>query len=397
MRIALVSEWLDPWRGGAEASTRQFLYELVRRGVEVHVFTRSRPAGIPGLEVHTIGGAAMSRTRKSMTFAHRAERLIRCMAFDVVHAISPFLSADVYQPRGGTVAESIERNLALVRSPSLRALKRQANRLNVKQRYLLAMERRLFQAERGPMIAAISRYVARQLKEHYALPDARLRLIHNGVDVDATPAEQKAMNRALIRREFGVDESDVLVLVVAHNFRLKGVDRWMEALSRLVRRGVNDIKSIVVGKGEASRWHRLARRLGVTSFLAFTGPSDRVPAFRHAADVIVHPTFYDPCSRVILEGLSSGLPCIGTRWDGATEWIEDGRNGFILEDPSDSEALADRVERLRDPELRRRMGEAAAGVGDRVSMVRHVTEMLELYREIIGRPPRAGEITAMAR
>ena len=116
MRIALVSEWLDPWRGGAETSTLQFLHGLMDSGAEVHVFTRSRPSPTPGLVVHTVSGAAMSRSRRSITFAQRVERRFMGNSFDIVHAISPCRYADVYQPRGGTVAESIQRNIALRRT-----------------------------------------------------------------------------------------------------------------------------------------------------------------------------------------------------------------------------------------------------------------------------------------
>ena len=86
MKIALVAEWLDPWRGGAEASTLQFIHRLMDSDVELHIFTRSRPSPTPGTRVRTISGASMSRTRMSMTFTHRVERLLQSESFDIVHA-----------------------------------------------------------------------------------------------------------------------------------------------------------------------------------------------------------------------------------------------------------------------------------------------------------------------
>ncbi len=89
MKVALVAEWLDPWRGGAETSTHQFIHHLTDGGVDLHVFTRSRPSPTPNMHVHTISGASMSRTRRSVTFAHRVEGLLQADSFDIVHAISP--------------------------------------------------------------------------------------------------------------------------------------------------------------------------------------------------------------------------------------------------------------------------------------------------------------------
>ncbi len=382
MKVALVTEWLDIWRGGAETSTRQFMHHLMDAGVDLHVFTRSRPSPAPGLSVHTLNGAAMSRTRRSVSFGVRVERKLRDEHYDIVHAISPCRHADIYQPRGGTVAESIERNIAVRHTRSSRRLKRVANHFNLKQRYMLRLERKLLGPGRGPLVVAISRYVVRQLKEHYALPDERIRLIYNGIDPDRTPPEARRSNRAAIRGEFGISDEQALVLLVAHNFRLKGVERWMEAQSRLVQQGRRDIRSLVIGRGDSRRWHVRAERMGIASLVTFVGPSDRVPMFYHAADLLVHPTYYDPCSRVVLEGLAAGLPCISTSWDGASEMIVDGENGFILSDPNDVSAFADRVDRILDLSLRPAVGDSASSIMDRCSMAQHAANMLDLYREI---------------
>lgn len=382
MKIALISEWLDPWRGGAETSTLQFMHHLREKGIEVHVFTRSRPAAAPGLHVHTISGAAMTRTRQSMTFALRAERRIKAEPFDVVHAISPCRCADIYQPRGGTVAESIQRNLALLGNRSARRLKRWGNLLNFKQRYMLGLEREIMREGGTPVIVAISDYVARQLKTHYGLSDRRIRKIRNAVDPDDSSESTRQANREAIRREFGIGPGDCLVLLVAHNFRLKGVARWMEALARLVKEGTGDVRSLIVGKGDSPAWQRRAGRLGITDFLTLTGPSQRVRAFFHAADVLVHPTYYDPCSRVVLEAMSMGLPCVTTRWDGASEQIVNGENGFVLEEPDETATLADCIGRLRDAALRETFSRNCAALRDSLCMERHASEMLTLYDEI---------------
>jgi UDP-glucose:(heptosyl)LPS alpha-1,3-glucosyltransferase len=107
-----------------------------------------------------------------------------------------------------------------------------------------------------------------------------------------------------------------------------------------------------------------------------------VGEFLHAADILVHPTYYDPCSRVVLEAMVAGVPCITTRWDGASEMIVDGTNGYVLDDPADIVMLAQRVEQLCDAKLRKRIGHAASAIPDRVSMSRHAQEMMTLYEEV---------------
>jgi len=386
VKVALISEWLDAWRGGAETSTLQFLHHLMDTGIDVHVYTRSRPSPTPGLVVHSVSGAGMARTRSSITFAHRVERALRRERFDVVHAISPCRGADIYQPRGGTIAETIERNIALRPRSTTRSLKRYGNLFNLKQRYMLRMERELLGRPDGPTVVAISDYVVRQLKQHYGVADARIRKVYNAVNPDVAAAETRRAHRDHVREEFGIAPDGLLVLNVAHNFRLKGVRHWLEALAILRHGGTDDIRSLIVGKGESGHWHRLAARLGVAGAATFIGPSDRVLELFHAADVLVHPTYYDPCSRVVLEAMSSGLAVITTKWDGASEMIEPGVNGYVLTDPSDAATLAGLVRKLGDAEHRSRLQVAARTVASHVSMKRHAGEMMELYRSIAPSP-----------
>jgi len=381
VRIALVSEWLDAWRGGAETSTLQVLAELLRAGVEVDVYTRSRPSPSPGLRVCHVNGAAASRTRASVTFARRADRLIAEGDYDVVHAVSPCFRADLYQPRGGTIAESIERNLAVLGGDSARALKRMGNALNFKRRRQLATERRLLASGQGPVVIAISDYVARQLQRHYHLPPDRIRRIFNAVEPDRADDQQRRRDRADIRRQYRIRESELLVVLVAHNFRLKGVGPWMEALAELTRRRTLPIRSLVIGKAPAERYRRRAGRLGIGSCLTFTGPTDRVRAFLHAADVLVHPTYYDPCSRVVLEAMTAGLPCVASRWDGASELIQDGVSGYVIEE-IDPLAIAARIADLMDRGRRERMSAEAARVGGGISLTGHVRQLLACYDEV---------------
>jgi UDP-glucose:(heptosyl)LPS alpha-1,3-glucosyltransferase len=73
----------------------------------------------------------------------------------------------------------------------------------------------------------------------------------------------------------------------------------------------------------------------------------------------VHPTRWDACSLVTIEGLAAGLPVITTAMNGASELITDGRSGFVLPDPEDVPALAASMRQLLDPGRRRCIGAAA--------------------------------------
>ncbi len=359
---------------------------LAERGHDVHVVTATNIQSLPGLSIHTITCPAMLRSLKTATFVRRAGAFCREHGFDIVHAVSPMPDADVYQPRGGLLAETMARNVATRPTASRRLLKRALMAMNVKQRALLDLERRTF-AEGGPVIACVSSYVAQQCANFYPAAKDRLRVIFNGVQVRDLSAEERAATRASLRGELGVGDDTLLLAFIAHNFRLKGLGPLIETISRLKTAGVDKVRLLVVGRDNVVPYLRRLKALGIENQVTFTGPSRRTSSLLVSADVCVHPTYYDPCSRVVLEALSLGVPVITTAFNGAAEVIRDGYEGFVIATPDDTGMWARRIQDLAAPELRAKMAENARKLRDRVSMRRHVAELDALFAEVAERRP----------
>src|SRR5688572_27762736 len=104
-----------------------------------------------------------------------------------------------------------------------------------------------------------------------------------------------------------------------------------------------------------SLWQRLVERYRVS----LVPCSGTVRDCYFAADFFVHPTFYDPCSHVVLEALACGLPVVTTRYNGAGELLRPPREGYVIDDPHDHEHLAWCLGRLLDPARRAACGLAA--------------------------------------
>lgn len=387
MKIAIVVEWLDPARGGAETSTRQFIDRLIERGIAVELFTRSPIPSAAGMNVHVFQSRKAGRGAGTAAFIEWAQKQIASSDCDLSHAFIPCLGADFYQPRGGLTAETIIRTAATRPTAAGRFLKTLAMRFNTRQRFLLNMEHYWLTSDRRPIVIAISNYVVQQLRDHYQYPDSHIRHVLNGVDITPAAPDERERNRNEIRRRFGVGQDDLLLLTVAHNYRLKGVAPLLEAVGQVVRRGKVKVKALVVGREAPQPWRRMAHRFGAGDAVVFTGPSDRIECFFHAADVLIHPTYYDPCSRVVLEAISHGLAIIGTRYDGATEVLEDGVSGFVLLSPAFVDLTVINIEALADPARRRKMAEAAGKQAAHVTMRRHADQVVSLYQDFARRAP----------
>ena len=145
---------------------------------------------------------------------------------------------------------------------------------------------------------------------------------------------------------------------------LKGVDLGLEALFHLKKRGVPVYWTLIGDGPEKPRWEAMARRLGVADMIEFRGqvPRAEVLRFMRQGDVLLHPAFREGWGGAVLEGMSMGLPVVCLDW-GGPGYIVDDESGIkvSVDQPRERivEGLADAIERLQDPALRRRMGEAA--------------------------------------
>ena len=95
---------------------------------------------------------------------------------------------------------------------------------------------------------------------------------------------------------------------------------------------------------------QLAQELGVADRVSFVGnvaPVQRVREYLREADVFVQVSRMDGLPRSIVEAMSEGLPCIGSRIGGIPELLEEE----MLVPVDDAQALADRILYLiRHPE-----------------------------------------------
>ena len=386
MKIGFQIEYLDPARGGAETYVYRFAEELLAAGHEVHLFAAGFGKSPEGAVTHRVLCYGLSRMERDWRFARAAGRAARRARLDVVAAVGRTFGADVLQPHGGTFRGSRRQNLLLVRGAGLRAAKQVSDWLNPRVRTFVWLEGRQFAAEPPPEVVAISRMVRRDMQEFYRVPDERLHLVYNGVDVKHFSPEACRSRRDEARDRLGLAESETCFLLVAHNFKLKGMRELVESAGLLHgdRAGGDLWRIVVVGKGNPRPYQRLAERLGCAGRIHFVGPAaDVLPAYA-AADVYVHPTWYDPCSLVVLEALACGLPVITTRFNGAGELIEDGREGFVLDSPADVGRLAETMERLLAPGLQGPMGEAARRTAEQYPIERNFREMLEVFTRVAG-------------
>jgi UDP-glucose:(heptosyl)LPS alpha-1,3-glucosyltransferase len=225
----------------------------------------------------------------------------------------------------------------------------------------------------SPTIIVNSRMVQRHFGEHYHIAPQKIHVVHAAIHPDRFQTKEREAIRRGWRSRWQVEPATPVGLFVAMNYRLKGLEPLLHAVARIQ----GDFRLVVMGNPYTSRYERLAQKLGVTERVIFQGFCGDMRQAYFAADFLVHPTFYDPCSLVVLEALACGLPVITSRYNGAAELLNPNPAGLVIDDPHDHANLALSIETMLDADYRRAACEAARAAAQCWNFEQH-------YRRIIG-------------
>lgn len=189
------------------------------------------------------------------------------------------------------------------------------------------------------------------------IPTEKITVIGVGVD-----AEQFARaDGSVVRTRYGWGNEPV-VAFIGQQSRDKGVDTLVQAMPRVWDEFPTARLLIAGGRTEFSpQLRRMVtslppeQRARVTIVDDFS--EDEKPELFAACDVFASPSRYESFGIVYLEAWAAGKPVIGCRTGAVSTVIADGRDGLLVP-CGDSSALASALlTLLRDPTLRREMGE----------------------------------------
>jgi UDP-glucose:(heptosyl)LPS alpha-1,3-glucosyltransferase len=227
-------------------------------------------------------------------------------------------------------------------------------------------------------VLAGSEMVAGEIRRYYGRQEG-VHVVFNGVEIPDVLPDQRDAWRRRTRDELGVGSHVTVFLTVATNFSLKGVDYAIRGLASL---GPDvPVHLAVVGPIPSSTYVRLAKRLGVRKRVTFHGLSKDIFRWYSAADAVVLLSWYDACSRVVLEATRWSVPSITTTFNGAAEALADGA-GVVVARPDDTPAVAEAMRSLCDEGQRSRRRTQCEQIADRLSLDHHVSELLRVYEAL---------------
>lgn len=287
--------------GGLQKDFLRTLQEVLARGHKVTAFLAKQEAPLPehpNLAVRLLPVKGCSNHAKMRSFSEKVQQELTADSFHKTMMFSRLPGGDFYFAADNCLAT----DWAKLHHPLVL-------KLLPRYRTFLALERAVFEPASRTRILAL---VPRQKLDYqsiYHTQDERFVILPAGIDPACRRPDDVPAIRQTIRAQYGIPQDATLLVQVAAQFGVKGVDRSIEALASQKR---PDLYLLVAGGGEIEKFRAIAEKSGVADRVIFAGACSNIPQLIAASDLMIHPARKEATGTVIVESLAVGVPVISS-------------------------------------------------------------------------------------
>lgn len=340
MKIAFVKQKYSEF-GGAERYLAALIKHFARSNHEIHLFagewkvnkdkSDSAPRRMVLHKVPIIRGLSFLEV---LSFAINARRMLQQEKFDIIHSFERTLYQDIYRASDGCHREWLIQRRKI--DPWYKFFLHKVNPLHLS---ILWIEKKIFREGKASLIIAISKRGKDEIIRHYGTPAEKIRVVYNAIDTNRFDLPDREKVRDEVRHFLGISKDIRVLLFVGSGFMRKGLPFVIKALARLDA----EVRLMVIGHDRMNPYRALAKKEGVEQRVIFLGPLADVGKYYCAGDLFIFPTIYEPFGNVCLEAMAAGIPLVTSRICGGSELLREGKNGYIINNPTDPVEIADKI------------------------------------------------------
>lgn len=211
--------------------------------------------------------------------------------------------------------------------------------------------------ERVEYINTVSKFIAGGVERLYPQAKGKLNVLYSGADIEKFKPNwsyEGQYNKNTLKRKYNLENYKV-VLFVGRLSEKKGVHILLKAMKEVMHYNSNTALVII-----GSKWFGANKMDDYTKSLialskelknpiVFTGflPPSEIYSHYNLADIFVCPSQWgEPLARVHYEAMAAGIPIITTNRGGNAEVVSGVGNGIVLDDYTNSSALAQNINYL---------------------------------------------------
>jgi UDP-glucose:(heptosyl)LPS alpha-1,3-glucosyltransferase len=350
LRIAVLVRIFSISAGGAERYCASLVKQLAPQH-EIHVFAQDIRTEYPQVVFHPVPlFCRRPRWLNQIAFACYTWWKTR-NGFDVVHShentwhgdvqtihVLPFSYLWFFNRHGWSL---FFKYLQLVTSPRLLTY--------------WVLEKLRMRHQPGRFLVAVSEPVKKVLNIALHHKIEHIRVISPGIEATHVHSSTEKMQARL---DLGLPMQGKCLLWVGNNATKKGLPTLIEALAQLPK----EIFLVIVGSAAPeSKWRSQVAELELEDRIYFKGVLDDMTLAYTAADLLVHPTLEDTFGMVVLEAMAHAVPVTvsSAHYCGISAELSHLKNAWILQDPLDTNALKDAIDKSLESNTHEAMSQQA--------------------------------------
>lgn len=206
------------------------------------------------------------------------------------------------------------------------------------------------------LFIAVSEATKRKLIENAGIPENKIKVLYNFVDLEKfSPEVLGTYDRNGQREKLGINEEDFVIGFAGRLIERKG---WRELCLAMKSHENRNIKLLIAGVGlEAKKLQYMIKELDMKREVIYLGLVNDILKFYSCIDCFIIPSHWEPLGITEIEAQACGIPIIATNVEGLNEVVSDKKTGLLFK-PKNEKELAEKIELIeRDKDLREKLVE----------------------------------------
>jgi len=198
----------------------------------------------------------------------------------------------------------------------------------------------------------------KKVLELIGLPEKKLELIHNGIELSDETEKEYFHTYDEVRQEFDLEKNHLVIGLVAQFRPAKRHDLLIRAVAQLQNK-YPSLRLMLIGAGDREQALKdLAEEVGVKGKTIFTGYRTDARRLLHGLDIFALPSDVEGEPISLMEAMDASLPVVAAKTGGIPEIVVEGKTGYLHE-PGDVDGLVHGLDLLLDSSMtRQNMGSA---------------------------------------
>ncbi len=367
MKIALIVRKYQT-SGGTERYNFNLSKHLSERDHEVTIVCNKVRITPPNknIKILKLPNLPFTRTLKTYLFSYFVSKKIKLNDFDIVQGCGKITCQDIYRAGGGF------HKLYLSSS--------NINRNSIYDKIVMNMEKKIYNTNNTKYIIANSYFIAKEINKEFNYPENRIEVFHNPVDLTTFNMKNREKHRKKLLEKLKIKNTETVFLFVSNNFKLKGLFSIVKTL-----KSIENYKLFIVGNDNFEKFsNEIPDEIRKNIIFFGEKKGEELIEIYHTADVLLHPTYFDPFANVCLEAMACGAVVITTEINGASEILKNNVDGIVINSAENIGELNNTVRKVTSDKIfLKTLAENSRKKILNYSMEKYCDRIIEFYKKVI--------------